>query len=369
MRALRAIILLSLIALGGCASPESTFLKKVTRLTDAGKHETLPPEKLSAFQHLIRHRLPKPPGNAFDRSAEIISILALESDVPQGDGTEGHYTAVVSKASGVEFWYFEQRDHLPRTDRFYHRSLSAGEVTQFSDLQKRLPFSEVQHGSAAALTVISEKMLRLWSADKNETQTIEAAEVLNDKISAWSSFLESLDAVDGLTCTYVQIIPPSARVLFADPHRKVVGLWTEGDDVRAMISDEKGDGAEKWMALSEGKWEASEPPPPPTTQPVATTSAPATPATTPTSEPSRFSNPGMLAEEESWWTEPESNHTTVWHYVSLSETNSRRVGFVVPTFVFDDDHAAINVSKKLLFILYDGQLISLPIPPAAMIGH
>jgi hypothetical protein len=88
-------------------------------------------------------------------------------------------------------------------------------------------------------------------------------------------------------------------------------------------------------------------------------------AALPPSTISPFSNPGMLPEEEMWWTEPGESYTTVWHYMPLDEISSQRLGFVVPTFVFDDSQAAINLKQKVLYILHDGHLIALPIPAAA----
>ncbi|HVT82616.1 MAG TPA: hypothetical protein VHM90_18390, partial [Phycisphaerae bacterium] len=207
-------------------------------------------------------------------------------------------------------------------------------------------------------------------------------------------------------------------VLFAEPHRQAVAIWTRGNDLRARIAGEKMDEEPAWMAFAEGKWEPSDAPelsaatmpevPPATTvtasqpeaaappvqvgveprataalvpqnlhaagnespipaavSPALSASQPATQPEVTATQPAPFSNPGMLPLEESWWTEPGENFTTVWHYLPLTQTNSQRLGFVVPALVFDDAHAAINLQQKKLYILHDGHLIALPIPAAA----
>jgi hypothetical protein len=42
------------------------------------------------------------------------------------------------------------------------------------------------------------------------------------------------------------------------------------------------------------------------------------------------------------------------------------LGFVVPAFEFDDDHCAVDAARGILYLIYDGQLFSLPIPAAAL---
>ena len=248
-------------------------------------------------------------------------------------------------------------------------------------------------------------------------------------------FLEQLCGQGEMVCTYTQPIPANARVLFAEPHRQVVGIWTRGEELRVIVTGEEEKTEPAWLEYKAGKWEASDVP---ATEPAVAASAPAAstqisaasapaatvaaatrpirimtpatgalvpesvhagakgavpaavgpavaasaPQTSPgaatgpaaglTTEPaaagtqaSPFSNPGMLPEEEAWWSEPGENFTTVWHYLPLSERNSQRLGFVVPTFVFDDEHAALNLTQRVLYILHDGHLIALPIPAAA----
>jgi len=74
----------------------------------------------------------------------------------------------------------------------------------------------------------------------------------------------------------------------------------------------------------------------------------------------------MLPKMESWWTEAGPNYTTVWHYVPLSPSNGVRLGFVVPSFIFDDDHMAIDAGRQTLYLIHEGQLFALPIPSRAM---
>jgi len=103
--------------------------------------------------------------------------------------------------------------------------------------------------------------------------------------------------------------------------------------------------------------------------PAASSMAPGAPAagatTAPATEPSRFSNPGMLQMYESWSAEPGATYTTVWHLMPMSPVRTLKRGFVVPAFVFDDEHMSIDVGRQTLYLIHDGQLFKLPMPPIA----
>jgi len=358
-------------------------------------------------------------------------------------------------------------------DRFYHRVLTKGEVAGLEGAMKAVPLrklskaavqvaateaagqgstggSALERGETGAVAdtrtagetpaVPVESAFRVTFADGKGGETVEMKSLGEAAGPGVIGLVEGFcrDEGNAFACTYSQPIPATARVLFAEPHRRVMGIWTEGEELRAAIArGEGGAGEPEWFAFKEGKWEVSEKPPEPlpgstpgtgatrsslvvqaattaaspsgasasapstqvvrpegtsramkietyalanaavvpastrpATGPAATAAAPMVvgggqSATEPATETSPFSNPGMLPEEESWWTEPGGNFTTVWHYFPVSERNSLRRGFVVPTFVFDDAHAAINLSQKMLYILHDGHLIALPIPAAA----
>jgi hypothetical protein len=200
---------------------------------------------------------------------------------------------------------------------------------------------------------------------------------------------------------YSQPIPLTAKPLFADPNRRVSYVWHQGGDLRIVVTASPHAGeavpeesGERWLAYQDGHWEPSVPPPEfapnPTTTPASASAAQLAtqPATTSDyqsairaaieSAASRVPPPatqpdiGLLlhrpppARVESWWTQPNRNSTTVFHYMPLSPTAGTTVGFVVPAFEFDDDHCAVDAGHGMLYLIHDGQLFSLPIPPAAL---
>ncbi len=230
----------------------------------------------------------------------------------------------------------------------------------------------------------------------------------------------------GLTCTYVQAIPPTATLIYADPFRRVEKVWANGTDVRAVISPRSGTegtataetapAREQWLALKQGQWVRSTeppsatqpepgtpaiqrlpeaqipllPPPPPAPPPRAAEqrvqnlsanggivppdinapgAAPAQtqPTTAPaTAETSPFSNPNLLSQVETWTATPHGTFTAVDHYKPMTALQSQQIEFWVPTFVFDNDHMWVDSAHRLLYLIYDGQLFSLPIPQTAM---
>jgi hypothetical protein len=193
-----------------------------------------------------------------------------------------------------------------------------------------------------------------------------------------------------LACTYLRQIPLTAKSMYADPYRRVLWVWNKGDDLRIAVADAAGpadeppaEGDEHWLAYREGQWEASGAPggageagtePEAATQgaaAVATATATQTEAATqvgvtPGKPGARYDYPGLIPQEEAWWTQPNVNATTVYHYVPLSANNGITRGFVVPSFIFDDDHFAVDLGHGILYLIHDGQLFSLVIPPAAL---
>jgi hypothetical protein len=76
---------------------------------------------------------------------------------------------------------------------------------------------------------------------------------------------------------------------------------------------------------------------------------------------------GLLPQTETWAGEPGDGFTTVWHYLPIDASHGQWLGFVVPGLVFDDANMFVDAGRQLLYTLHDGQLIALPIPPAALV--
>jgi hypothetical protein len=418
----------AVVPLAGChaAPKESTLLKNIH---DAGtaKPKKAPKENLTAFQGLLRSRLTKP--------SPVTSIFAIEVDVPDGDGDAGSYLAVVHTGARAELQYFEQRNHQPRMDRFYHRALTPDETAQFDSFLITHPIAslrvpeETGDTNPDTLPVI----FHLTDAQLKDTQAIQLETPGPDDHPAVDliAMLRTMRDASPLSCIYTQSIPPSASLMFADPFRAVRQVWVSRGEVRAEIAERANPLSNpdeqvpaRWFTLKENQWVTGDPPPnenaaatEPATQPAASQPAtrasetlpaagpapapvpfvplPARPANTgramvpadaaanprvlqdvssaapaasqPLEALQRFSTPDLLPREESWWTQPSSGATIVWHYVPLTKDNGQQVGFTVPAFIFDDQHMALDLPRRTLYLIHDGHLFSLPIPQVALV--
>ena len=432
MRLVRCLILLLLpLALAACAGVDLSapqLLRKVRTVNPDGTLSAPLAEKdLSQFQQLLRDRIPAP-------LAQSAEVFALEVDVPEGQGNEGDYLAIVRTGAAAELLYYEQSDHRPRFDRYYHRPLTAEETADFAAFLKAHPLAQLRRmnpvavmpaGSSDAATAPATApgapadegtpatqppepdaasddapiFFRFTDARPQEAQTIvvQSPRKNDHPVVDLLRLLARFRDASSFASTYVQQIPPTAQSMYADPYRQVLYVWHgEEDDLRIAVTsprhplDPPPEGPdENWLAYREGSWQPSPPPPgfgpdteaatEPATEPaVESDTAPATepatepatqaaaPQTQPETEPAIVANPAMLPPTEMWWTEPNRNSTMVRHYIPLTPTSGVTLGFVVPAFEFDDDHCAVDAARGILYLIYDGQLFSLPIPPASL---
>jgi hypothetical protein len=420
---LRRVLFLLPVILAGCAADSTSPLLQRVRAINADGSLTKPlaDQDLSPFQQLLRERLPPEP-------PQPTSIFALEADVPDGDGTEGGYLAIVRTDSSLVLRYYEQEEHLPRADRFYYRQLSPAETAEFEVFFKAHPLADLQRAhpaasapesaasqpadgaSAAAPPVATPAtapdqaiaqtqpdatadelpiVFRFTDARPDRTETLVVRSPGKDDhpvIDLLHMLARFRDAAP-FAGRYFQPIPLTARALYADPHRRVLYVWHEGDDLRIVVTPSPTEGAlpeeagESWLAFKDGQWQPSTPPPAFTpeaaTKPVSEPAPAVAPATEPDVAPATdpFSNLDLtpylfpdrsLPQVERWWTEPNRKSTTVYHYVPISKEAGTTVGFVVPAFEFDDQHFAVDAARGTLYVIHDGQLFSLPIPPAAL---
>lgn len=427
MRPTIPAILLSLL-LAGCAMPSASapLFQKVLRIEADGTAMAVTDHELSPFQKLLRSHLPKPSPQ---------SILAIEIDQPDGDGSTGTYLAVLRGSPSAELRYYEQSEHAPRLDRYYYRPMSAEEVRQLEAFLKTHPVAQMGDGtvppkdtatqattapgtmpSDAGATVepgAPARIIRVTDAQPKVTRiTVVDSPAKNSPPDQLATLLNRFRQSGIMTCSYFQPYPPAARMLFGDPHREVLQVWAKGDDVRAVITAAPAVSPEferpaeaQWLAFRDNHWTPSEAPPEPepvaetaTTHPSGgtttgdaavapavapavangavvpqdvgpggaspTTGAVAAPATLPAPPPapSPFSQADLLPTAECWWTQAGPNFTTVWHYLPLSRDAGLTLGFVVPTFLFDADHMAVDAKQGMLYMIHEGQLFSLPIP-------
>ena len=427
----RTLLLLPLLLVGCAADTGSPLLQKVRALhADGTLTDTLPDQDLTPFQQLLRDRLPPEPPLPS-------AIFALEEDVPGGQGTEGEYLALVCSGSEVVLRYYEQEDHRPRTDRFYFRQLTPAEAFEFDTFFKSHPLADLQRSGpaapaatepasqpadatspatepAAAATDGPPIQFRFTDARQDGTRTLLIQSPGDDDhpvIDLLHLLAKFRDAAP-FAARYSQTIPLTARALFADPRRRVLYVWHQGDDLRIVVAALQADGrvasgqaVESWLAYKEGRWQPSTPPPEsappsqPASQPAtepAPAPAPEPPSTNPYANlpikllptPAAFPNitaaqirelmgPRLPPQVESWWTQPNQHSTTVLHYIPQPDAASGNpvvrsqkvgltLGFVVPAFVFDDDHFAVDAARGTLYVVHDGQLFALPIPQAAL---
>jgi hypothetical protein len=419
----RTILLLLVMCLPACEARDSPLLRKVQLIHPDGTTAALADRDLSPFQRLLRSRIPPP-----EHKPRMEQIFAVEVDTPDGQGFEGEYLALARSGKTAELQYFEQVDHQPRLDRFFYRTLTEGEWNEFSAFLVSHPLqvylsapapstpttqpagtAQTQAASEAVQNQPPDFQMILTDAQANATITMLVQGEVLDQASAKELVhrLHTLRDAGGLTCCYYQPVPPNSQLLFADPFRAILGVWAKGDDIRAVVSPpwHPLDAAPAtmpephWIAFKEQQWVGSEPPP----EPPATATAPAaipttvpatepvnsgaavmpadiaasgkgldvsaTEAATPATKPSPFSPTDLLPKEEYWTAEPRGNFTAVTHYIPLNEYHAQRVEFWVPTFQFDDEHMCVDAGRGILYLIHDGQLFALPIPPAALSAH
>ena len=159
------VLLMCCGLVAGCATQPSspTLLRKVMEIRPDGKREAVPEEKLSAFVHLVRGRLP---------AKGATGVLAVEKDVAEGSGAEGFYGAVVRSGGGADLRYFEQRQHLPRVDRYYHRAMTGPELAALEGVLKMVPLAKLP-GAASGLTVAATEPSTLPGATMEEAVVAE----------------------------------------------------------------------------------------------------------------------------------------------------------------------------------------------------
>jgi hypothetical protein len=398
--------------LAACAWPVSksappAFLKSVRQVNPDGTLAAVEEKNLSPFQQFIRTEVAT-------SKDQIAGALLLEIDTPNGIGNEGEYIAVMRLAGGAEeLRYFQQNDHLPRIDRYFHRDLTPEEVTRLDAVLKEHPIAKLgvfttqaitpasQPATAPALEAMDQEesynsfsnaILRLTDAQGKEAITTLLDSPSDDAPAAeLALLLQEYRQRGALACVFRQAMPKDVKVLFTDPYKKVLTVWVKDQEIKAQIAAPvNGAVQDAWFGLENGQWSESQAPPEyqdaplpapvPTTEaelPVEVTTQPlaglkpwppaaAVVATLPTAREivKEFRiNQDKQPWEERWWTESGANFTTVWHFVPAAARAGVTTGFVVPGFVFDVEHMA--VSGETLYLIHDGQLFSLPIPKAA----
>ena len=420
MRLMRVFILLPLFLLSACAGTQPRGLfQSVREIRSDGKiSPPLADKDLSPFLQLLRHDFPAPAHASTlwgqtTKDQQPAQIFALEVDAPEGEGSEGGYLAIVRAGQSFELRYHEQSDHQPRSDRYYHRALSDEERAAFETLLQAHPLAQwrlstpppptpaatmpeaapdgqpttpasVESADAGTPEGDSEVesgfQFRLTDARPGQALTLVLAgpAAITPPAAEMIALLRQMKNAGGFACTYVRSIPLTARPLFADPQRQVLAVWNVGDDLRIGVTAVSPEGSAEWLAFREGRWEASvEPGTEPTTAPAledptaATTQVgngevtTAATATAPAATMPAGNDSGILPTEERWWTQPQTNATVVMHYVPLSPTHGVTHGFVVPGLLFDDEHCAVNAQRGLLYVIHDGQLLSLEVPAEA----
>jgi hypothetical protein len=451
---LPAALLLSACTTPWLTAPAGPPLKSVRAVrADGTLSAPLKDQDLSPFQRYLRGHLSPPPAG----------FLAVEADVPDGDGAAGFYLALLRTGGAVELRYVEQSDHLPRTDRYFHRQLTAEEASAVDSFMQEHPLSQLQvisplpapapatqpavSATAPAAATATEPATgaetmpaatesadigrdaddlpesgqrvtyrftesRAGGGGIADARMVEVQSPARDAhpVTDMLRLLLKLRTTGAFECTWLRAIPLTARVLYADPSRQVLAVWTGEADGKVRIAVSGAGGADDvtWMVREAEAWNecpapgtatqpASQPATEPATQPetapatqVATPPAtgPATtrmsmsqqveeavrlaqktPATLPSAEQIvrewRLSQSRLVPEAETWWTTSDAHATTVYHYVPESPTHGVTHGFVVPAFVFDDAHFAVDAGGAVLYLIYDGQLFSLPIPEGA----
>src|SRR5205085_1372660 len=58
-------------------------------------------------------------------------------------GADGAYLAVFRSPTSTELRYFEQVDHAPRADRYFHRTLTADELQRLDAFLKLHPIAQL----------------------------------------------------------------------------------------------------------------------------------------------------------------------------------------------------------------------------------
>ena len=419
--------------------PEAaSFIRSLRQVSADGSTTGVASRDLTAFQRLIGGRTVPVRGGP-----KVEEVVAFEANVPGGQGDEGAYMAVVRAQGTAQLLYFEQVNHKPRTDRYFHRELSAAEesdvlaflhahslaslrpakssVTTAPATQIGLRNSDPMGGNEEAQPSAPPVIFRVTDAHVDGALTVEfptpaaGANPQGDLVKLMSKLRDAGELADpgsaaastekGLVCTYVQTVPPTATLVYADPFRKVERVWADGGDVRAVISPrtppatEPAEDVQAWVALKGGEWVKSSMPEP-ATQPaparpaaaagdarpaptgavvpqdlqgsaIAATPAASEPArgAAPATEPSRFSNPNMLPTEEFWTAEPRGTFTAVSHYMPMNEYQSQQVEFWVPTFQFDDEHMWVDEAHGLIYLIHEGALFVLPVPANAMMAR
>lgn len=340
MRLIRCLILpLLTLLLAACAGGEASLpllLRKVRAVNPDGTLSPPLAEKdLSPFQQLLRDRLPT-------SLAQSAALFALEVDVPEGQGVEGDYLAIVRTEGGAaaaELLYFEQSDHRPRFDRFYHRRLTAEETADFdaflqahplAQLRRTSPMAITPAGSSAAATAPATEpgvppeeqaatqplepdaasddapiFFRFTDARPQEAQTIviQSPGKNDHPVVDLLRLLARFRDAGPFASTYVQQIPPTAQSLYADPYRRVLYVWHgsggggvggegERDDLRIAVTsplhplDPPPEGPdEHWLAYQNGTWHPCAPPPGFGPEPEAATEPTTKPTTEPATEP------------------------------------------------------------------------------------
>jgi hypothetical protein len=290
MKVSPTILVVLTALLSACASDTSSPLFRKVRAVDAdGKlSEPLPEMALTPFQQLLRSRLPGQPPQPGE-------IFALEVDVPEGEGTEGNYLALVRTAGaegtaggGWELQYFEQNEHRPRADRAFHRMLTAQEAGEFEAFLKAHPLTQIRVGrvksngvasgdavvaatqagtqgddnppkggtpnseppkggttndggttSEEALVEGVRVLFRLTDArvDEAETVLVDSPRKGDHPVVDLLAMLKRFRDEGTLAASYYQTMPTTAKSMYADPYRRVLAVWERGGDLRIAVSE------------------------------------------------------------------------------------------------------------------------------------
>jgi hypothetical protein len=406
------------------------------QVSGAGARTRVSPAALTPFQILIRSRLPaiRVPARGLFKKPEapapgIEEIYALEVDQPQGAGTEGAYLAIFRSAKGAEFRYFEQVNHRPREDRYFHRPLAPAELEELTSflaahpLTSRTPDGVGDPGSSALVPVESPGAAAPTQAESPPTQAEEPpsptlqfrftdaqlreasmfvvgdpSEEDHPAIDLFRMFARFRDAgppaVAPLVCSYFQPIPSTASIVYASPRHEVVSVWcnpADDGDLRILLSppvespaggaavgaaaagglrtadDEEGASdtpaiEARWYTRRSGDWLPTDSPPA-VGQPR---SSPVIESGSASSQPASSSPISPLPTREMWAAEPGLHSTNLWHYLPIDAFHGQWLGFAIPNLTFSDEQFVMDPSGTLVYLIFDGQLLSLPVPRSAL---
>jgi hypothetical protein len=67
-----------------------------------------------------------------------------------------------------------------------------------------------------------------------------------------------------------------------------------------------------------------------------------------------------------WAAQPGLHSTNLWHYLPIDAFHGQWLGFAIPNLTFSDEQFVMDPSGTLVYLIFDGQLLSLPVPRSAL---